>query len=134
MIRCLFINVKLKIIRRLLSVEYFPLAARITALSIKVLGVGFVRFTRSSRLDVGRIPSVIIYCHYVEFKFLLVSKEFYRHSTRSDNIGNQMPAAAFTEMRNKIPVKIIFHTHTFNIQQSLIMFFSKHCLGQPVFS
>ena len=41
---------------------------------------------------------VIIYYHYVEFKFLLVSKEFYRHSSRSDNIGNQMHAAAFTEI------------------------------------
>ena len=43
-------------------------------------------------------PQLIIYYHYVEFKFLLVSKEFYRHSSRSDNIGNQMHAAAFTEI------------------------------------
>ena len=74
----------------------------------------------------------IIYYHYVEFKFLLVSKEFYRHSTRSDNIGNQMPAAAFTEIRNKIAVKIIFHT--LKIYKSLwLCSFCTRCLGQEIF-
>ena len=50
---------------------------------------------------------VIIYYHYVEFKFLLVSKDFHRHSTTSDNIGNQMHTAAFTEIGNKMTIKYI---------------------------
>ena len=49
----------------------------------------------------------IIYYHYVEFKFLLVSKDFHRHSTTSDNIGNQMHTAAFTEIGNKMTIKYI---------------------------
>ena len=50
---------------------------------------------------------VIIYYHYVEFKFLLVSKDFHRHSSTSDNIGNQMHTAAFTEIGNKMTIKYI---------------------------
>ena len=52
-------------------------------------------------------PQLIIYYHYVEFKFLLVSKDFHRHSTTSDNIGYQMHTAAFTEIGNKMTIKYI---------------------------
>ena len=66
------------------------------------------RSTRSSQ-PTGREPyrQFIIYDHYVEFKFLLVSKDFHRHSSTSDNIGNQMHAAAFTEIGNKMTIKYI---------------------------